>query len=96
MIDGDCATLVDIDTLAAGEAALDVANFLVHLDLRVTLGLDMERARATAEAFIGAYRPPPEVARRLAAHATMTRVPGPGYSVRSAAAVGVRPAAHAG
>jgi Ser/Thr protein kinase RdoA (MazF antagonist) len=74
MIDGDHATFIDLDTLAVGEAALDIANFLVHLDLRVALGLPVERARATATAFLDAYHPSRAVVERIAAHAAVTRI----------------------
>ncbi|WP_156761739.1 phosphotransferase [Microbacterium karelineae] len=43
--------LIDVDTLAIGEKALDAANLLVHLELRELQGLmPGERARAAAEA----------------------------------------------
>lgn len=74
LVDGEHATLIDLDTLACGEAALDVANFLVHLDLRVSLGLAADRAEAAAAEFLTAYRPSPEVVHRIPAHAAMARV----------------------
>ncbi|MGH9272491.1 MAG: phosphotransferase family protein, partial [Ilumatobacteraceae bacterium] len=74
MIADGNVTVLDVDTIAVGEAAVDVANLLVHLDLRVTLGLPAERAEVTAQAFLDAYEPPPTVRRRLAAHATLTRI----------------------
>lgn len=43
--------LIDVDTLAVGERALDVANLLVHLELRVRQGLLSEhRAHDAADA----------------------------------------------
>lgn len=74
MVADDNATLIDFDTLAVGETALDVANVLVHLDLRVALGLSPERARQTAAAFVDAYLPSPAVVGRIAAHAAVTRI----------------------
>lgn len=50
------AGLLDLDTLAVGEAELDVANALVHLELRSLqtgqLGCSLQRARA---AFLSGY-----------------------------------------
>ncbi|MGX9348649.1 phosphotransferase [Microbacterium sp. KNMS] len=44
--------LIDVDTLAVGERALDVANLLVHLELRVLQGLlPTTRADAAGQAF---------------------------------------------
>lgn len=74
VIADDRATLLDFDTLAVGEPALDVANFLVHLDLRAALGLPVERARATALAFVDEYRPSTAVVERIPAHAAVTRI----------------------
>lgn len=43
--------LIDVDTLAVGERALDIANLLVHLDLRVAQGLlAPRRAREAGDA----------------------------------------------
>ncbi|CAN5642705.1 hypothetical protein BH18ACT3_BH18ACT3_27220 [soil metagenome] len=74
LVDGEQATLLDLDTLAGGEAALDVANFLVHLELRAALGLPAERALAVAGGFLDAYRPSSAVIARIPAHAAMTRI----------------------
>ena len=38
VVDGDDAGLLDLDTLAVGDPALDVANLLVHLELRMLQG----------------------------------------------------------
>lgn len=67
-------TMLDLDTLSAGEAALDLANLIVHLDLRVALGLPVERARTTAAAFVDAYAPSRHVVARIPAHAAVTRI----------------------
>lgn len=67
--------LLDFDTLAVGEAALDVANALVHLELRVVQGrCSPERAIAAAAALLEGYRAGPEVWRRLDAYANATRL----------------------
>jgi aminoglycoside phosphotransferase (APT) family kinase protein len=67
--------LLDFDLLATGEAALDVANALVHFELRALQGRysTTDGARAKA-AFIAAYRPTPVVAQRLQAYADATRL----------------------
>ena len=61
--------LLDFDLAAAGEAALDLANLLVHLELRALQGVcDAEVARAAAGAVLAGYRPGPDVRRRLAVY----------------------------
>lgn len=61
--------LLDFDLAAAGEAALDLANLLVHLELRAQQGLCRpELARAAADAVLAGYLPGPDVRRRLAAY----------------------------
>jgi hypothetical protein len=74
LVDGRRATLIDVDTIAAGEAALDVANLLVHLDLRVAFGLPVERAHAAAARFLGEYAPSTSVLERIPAHAAVARI----------------------
>lgn len=64
--------LLDFDLLAAGEAALDVANLLVHLDLRRRQG----QAGAVAplvDALLEGYRPSADVLARVPAYAAATR-----------------------
>lgn len=71
---GDVGVL-DLDTLAAGEAALDVANLLVHLELRALQGgCPRSRAEVAAAAFLDGYRPDPAVTARLGAFAAATRL----------------------
>lgn len=67
--------LLDLDTLATGEPALDVANLLVHLEL-ATLGgrCAPDRASAAAAAFLDGYGDPPPPPDRLAAYADATRL----------------------
>lgn len=58
--------LLDFDLAAAGEAALDLANLLVHLELRVLQGVcPPELARAASAAVTDGYRPSPQVRARL-------------------------------
>lgn len=73
LVEGDEAGLLDVDTLAVGEAAVDVANLLVHLELRTCLGLAPERATAFATAFLDAYDPAPVVTARVPAYAAAIR-----------------------
>ncbi len=67
-VDGSVG-LLDFDLAAAGEAALDLANLLVHLELRALQGAcHPEVARAAAGAVLAGYRPGPDVRRRLAVY----------------------------
>lgn len=70
--------LVDLDTLAVGEQALDVANLLVHLELRVAQGaLGVVAARRAGAAFLAASRAaglPAATTARLPAYATAARL----------------------
>ena len=67
--------MLDFDTLSLGEAALDLANVLVHLELRALQGRCSEaRANAAATAMVEGYDPPPPVSSRLRAYADATRL----------------------
>ena len=67
--------LLDFDTLAQGEAALDVANFLVHCQLRVWQGYcDHTRAVSLARGFATGYELHTLSADRLQAYADATRL----------------------
>lgn len=69
------AGIVDFDLLSAGEAALDVANLLVHMELRaLQRDCSPDRARAVQQELLAAYDPPACVERRLAAYAAATRL----------------------
>ena len=58
--------LLDFDLAGLGEPALDLANLLVHLELRVEQGLvPAELAGAGARAVLGGYDPPADVVARL-------------------------------
>lgn len=75
LLDGDDVGLLDFDLLAAGEAALDLANLLVHLELRSLQGsISTERARLLAEALLEGYAPGPAVLARLCAYAAAARL----------------------
>lgn len=72
--DGHVA-LLDLDTLSAGEAALDVANMLAHLELRVLQGnCATETAAAAARAFVHAYNPDATIIDRTQAYLDATRL----------------------
>lgn len=81
--------LLDPDTLAAGEPALDLANLLVHLELRVEQGLlAPDRARqAAAIVRHGAADAGPAAIARLPAYVRATRL-------RLAAVYSLRPRWH--
>ena len=67
--------MIDVDTLAVGERALDVANLLVHLELRQAQGLlSTELARAAREGFLAGLDAPNLPAERVAAYAAATRL----------------------
>jgi Ser/Thr protein kinase RdoA (MazF antagonist) len=67
--------LLDFDTLGAGEAALDVANMLGHLELRVLQGnCTQETAAEAARAFLDGYSPSEEVMARVQAYLDATRL----------------------
>ena len=67
--------LLDFDTLAWGEPALDVANMLVHLQLRaLQQRCSVGCAEHAAAAFLEGYRPETTVRQRLAAWQDATRL----------------------
>jgi hypothetical protein len=66
---------LDFDTLAFGEAALDISNALVHFELRHLQGrLSETESMAAAEAFLDGYQPEPHVRLRLQAYMDAARV----------------------
>lgn len=68
-------SLIDLDTAAWAEPAIDVANVLVHLGLRVRQGLLSEsRRQAAQEAFLSGLTPAPSTLRRFDAYATAARL----------------------
>lgn len=77
--------LLDLDTVARGESALDLANLLAHLDLRQRQGLlTPERRRRAHDALLASADPGPATLARLPAHLVAARL-------RLAAVYAVRP-----
>lgn len=71
---GDLGWL-DFDTLSVGEAAIDLANLVVHLDLRVVHDeLSPPSAARAAQAVIDGYRPDATTRRRIGAYAAAVRL----------------------
>jgi hypothetical protein len=67
--------LLDFDTVATGEPALDVANMLVHLQLRaMQQRCAPDAAEQAASAFLDAYRPDAAGQQRLGAYQDATRL----------------------
>ncbi len=67
--------IIDLDTVANGEAALDVANALVHIELRVLQEeLDGELANKAARAFLRGYQADQSTIARLGAYCDATRL----------------------
>lgn len=67
--------LLDFDTLGSGEAALDVANMLGHLELRVLQGACSRAAAAAAgRAFLAGYGADDAVMGRAASYLDATRL----------------------
>jgi Ser/Thr protein kinase RdoA (MazF antagonist) len=67
--------LLDFDTLGAGEAALDLANMLAHLELRVLQGTcSRETAAQAAAAFVDGYDPAPATRARVPAYLDASRL----------------------
>jgi aminoglycoside phosphotransferase (APT) family kinase protein len=67
--------LLDFDTLACGDATVDLANLLVHLELRSVQGHCPEaRAERAAKALLDGYSPEPEMLGRLQPYADATRI----------------------
>jgi phosphotransferase family enzyme len=76
VVDDDGAVgVLDLDLAATGEPALDLANLLVHLELRSLQGLcPAARARACADAVVDGYDPGLDTWRRVPAYALTTRL----------------------
>jgi aminoglycoside phosphotransferase (APT) family kinase protein len=67
--------VLDLDTLSLGEPAIDVANLIVHFELRALQGLCTEAQVAAAAAeLLEAYGPSAATRARLQAHADATRL----------------------
>src|SRR5215211_626805 len=66
---------IDLDELACGETALDLANLVTHFELRAVQGdCGVETAEAAAAALIDAANPPKAVLRRLSAYVQGVRL----------------------
>src|SRR5699024_7011671 len=75
LVDDTQVGLLDFDLAAAGDPALDLANLLVHLDLRVLQGRSSRaQAQACAHAIRQAYDVRPEAGARIAAYQLTTRI----------------------
>lgn len=76
LLDGLSVGLLDFDLAAVGEPALDLANLLVHLELRALQGrCSTQRASACATAVLDGYRPAfAGWRRRTAAYMFTTRI----------------------
>lgn len=67
--------LLDLDLSTTGEAAVDIANLLVHLELRHLLGrCSQERADRCGTAFVTAYAPDQRTLARVRAYQQTTRL----------------------
>ncbi len=67
--------LLDLDTIAIGEAALDLANALVHMELRVLQRrCSLERATKAARALFEGYDPGRKVINRLSIYSDASRL----------------------
>ncbi|MEJ7665393.1 MAG: aminoglycoside phosphotransferase family protein [Hymenobacter sp.] len=67
--------MLDFDLASIGEPALDLANLLVHLELRARQGhCTWKRARACGLAVLQGYDPDPLVAMRLPGYALSTKL----------------------
>lgn len=73
--DGERIGLIDVDTLARGERALDIANVLAHLELREAQGLLQPRQRKAAQsAFFAASGAEELPTARIEAYLLATRL----------------------
>jgi aminoglycoside phosphotransferase (APT) family kinase protein len=73
--DGEPVALLDLALATYGDPALDLANLLVHIDLRARQGLcSTRRARMVATGVLDGYSADPDLLRRLPAYAASTRL----------------------
>lgn len=67
--------LLDFDTLATGEAALDLANTIIHFELRARQQqISWQQAQAASQRLLDAYAPAPSIRQRILAYANATRL----------------------
>lgn len=72
---GEPVGMLDFDLAAAGPAAADVANLLVHLELRTLQGCcSAARAQQLTTAILDAYQPTATVAAQLVGYSLTTRL----------------------
>lgn len=75
LVAGDQVGMIDADMVALGEAAQDLANLLVHIELRRLQGGNVpHRVERAARAFLGGYAPDSGVLARVPAYAAATRL----------------------
>ncbi|UFU03792.1 phosphotransferase [Ruania suaedae] len=75
LVDGDRVGLLDLDLLATGDPALDLANLLVHLELRVRQGhTGAAHARSCAAGVLDGYRPTRAVQHALPGYGLLTQL----------------------
>jgi Ser/Thr protein kinase RdoA (MazF antagonist) len=72
LIDDEHLGVIDADLLAIGDPALDLANLLVHLELRAEQGL-LEVPATARKALLSGYRPDAGVLAALPAYEEATR-----------------------
>lgn len=73
--DDDLLSIIDLDTLCAGEAALDLGNVVAHFELRSELEPHLARVMRRASAvFLNSYGPSTADLDRAAAYADATRL----------------------
>ena len=73
--EGGKVGLLDFDLLALGDRSLDLANLLVHFDLRGLQGhCTPAQARSASEGLLAGYEPPSEVLVRATTYAEATRL----------------------
>lgn len=72
---GSAIGVLDVDTLAVGERALDIANLLAHLALRTLQGsLTAAAADLARQSLLAAVAPHPATERRLPAYEDAARL----------------------
>lgn len=74
-VDANGAGILDFDTLARGEAALDLGNMLAHFELRVLQGCcPREQADIATAALLTGYQSDETVCRRIPAYVNAARL----------------------
>ncbi|MGO1166203.1 MAG: phosphotransferase family protein [Janibacter sp.] len=74
LVDGDAVGMLDVDTLGAGDPALDLGNLLAHLDLRVRQGWTSPQTAAEVEdEVLAGYRPDGRTTAATVGYRTLTQ-----------------------